>query len=194
MSDNLYDNLKIELYKQLKQEASAYIEKVPALWLQKFTLIGAVIVFVLTGKVVDLQYNYLIGLGFVIIPFLALVLDAKILEFSLHARIISQYIAHTFNEPEAIPEWENLFWGRKGDPHEILLVRIRSFTTVAVQSIPTCLLIMVSCAILGKVWGNFSYCIGFGIIVSVIYLSLIVCMWWLIFIKKKKVGLPSSKD
>jgi hypothetical protein len=176
MPDNFQENLKIELYKQLKQEANTYVKEIPSIWLQKFSLIGAVVIFTLTGKDVSAQYNYLIVLGFVVIPFLALVLDAKVLEYSLHARVISKYIAKTFSDSEAVSNWEDLFWGRRGEPQEINLVRIRSLTTVVVQFLPTCILINVSAAILEQV--------QYGIIGSIIYLAATVIMWWLIFIRK----------
>ena len=43
-------DLEIELYRSLKQESASYIEKVPALWLQKFVLIGAIVAFIFTEK------------------------------------------------------------------------------------------------------------------------------------------------
>ena len=42
--------LVVELYKSLRSEASIYIEKVPALWLQKFILVGALLAFLLSGR------------------------------------------------------------------------------------------------------------------------------------------------
>lgn len=39
--------ISVELYKSLRAEGASYLEKVPALWLQKFTLLGAMIAFIL---------------------------------------------------------------------------------------------------------------------------------------------------
>jgi hypothetical protein len=50
ISESQSNNLHIELYKNLKQESAAYIEKVPAVWLQKFILIGGIIAFIFTEK------------------------------------------------------------------------------------------------------------------------------------------------
>jgi hypothetical protein len=86
------EELVVELYKTLRSEASVYIEKVPALWLQKFILIGAMLAFLLTqkqsldfigeGDPAELAYD----LALTSVPILACLLDAKILEYGLHAR------------------------------------------------------------------------------------------------------------
>jgi hypothetical protein len=43
-----HENLKVELYKTLRKESSTYIDKIPALWLQKFVLIGLMLALLLT--------------------------------------------------------------------------------------------------------------------------------------------------
>src|SRR5229473_3463422 len=90
-------DLQIELYKSLKQESASYIEKVPALWLQKFVLIGAIVAFIFTEKNFPQENLTMITLGVIAIPALALLLDAKILEYGLHARLISRFVSDTFS-------------------------------------------------------------------------------------------------
>jgi hypothetical protein len=143
------EDLVVELYKSLRAEASNYIEKVPALWLQKFILIGLMLAFLLTrkgslnftgkGSGVELGFDAaLIG-----IALLACFLDAKILEYGLHARAISTFIEEEFAHVRILPEWEKTLWGYGSNNFSRGIIRIRSATTVFVTVFPTVLVIIL---------------------------------------------------
>ena len=72
------DNLKVELYKYLKQESQAYVGKVSVIQIQKFILIGAIIGFIVT-KYEFLELNSSLKILIIAtIPCLAILLDAKV--------------------------------------------------------------------------------------------------------------------
>jgi hypothetical protein len=143
----------IELYKSLKAESSVYIEKVPALWLQKFVLIGGLIAFLLTqderfdvvgkGDAADTAFD----VALLSIPVLACLLDAKIMEYGLHARVISRFIEVEFPSHRS-QRWERTLWGYSHKPFERRLVMLRSATTVLVTVAPTALIVMLDAALL----------------------------------------------
>ncbi|MFP5260415.1 MAG: hypothetical protein ACLGJB_00775 [Blastocatellia bacterium] len=173
--------LHIELYKNLKQESAAYIEKVPAIWLQKFILIGAIVAFIFTEKNVPRDNSALMALGIVAIPTLALLLDAKILEYGLHARLISRFVSETFKSDSVLSGWEELFWGISGPSKDLVLARIRSLTTVVVVILPTCVVIVLSSAVLGRLYAQFSTFVTIGGLICGIYILLSVYIWNLIW-------------
>ena len=45
MDPRVDERMELELYKSLRAEAAGYIEKIPALWSQKFLLVGATVTF-----------------------------------------------------------------------------------------------------------------------------------------------------
>src|SRR5437762_14286366 len=100
-TDSANGELRLELYRHLKGEASTYIQEIPKIWLQKFVLIGAVIAFIFTNQNMLSAGSYLTALGVAVIPLLALLLDATILEFGLHSRLISRFVADTFQQEGA---------------------------------------------------------------------------------------------
>jgi hypothetical protein len=85
------------------------------------------------------------------IPILAALLDAKILEYSLHARVISRFIASNFTTPPVLGGWEAYLWGDQGTPETVALVWLRSLTTVIVTVAPTIVLIMLSGMFTGEI-------------------------------------------
>ena len=186
ISESQPNILHIELYKNLKQESAAYIEKVPAVWLQKFILIGGIIAFIFTEKNVPRENLDLITLGVVAIPALALLLDAKILEYGLHARLISRFISDTFRYDGTLSGWEELFWGISGPSKDLVLARIRSLTTVVVVVLPTCVVIILSAAVVGRLHGQFSLFVTIGGLICGIYILLSVFLWNLIWAKAGK--------
>ena len=150
---------ELELYKSLRREVVLYLEKVPSLWLQKFVLVGAVIAFLIT-KLISLPQvpqtatllanSTLLAIAVLAIPILAALLDAKILEYSLHARVISRFIASNFTTPPVLGGWEAYLWGDQGTREAVALVRLRSLTTVVVTVAPTIVLIILSCMFTGE--------------------------------------------
>jgi hypothetical protein len=151
-ADGAISDLRVEMYKQLKGESSTYIQEIPKIWLQKFILIGGMIAFIFTNQNIPQAGSYLVTLGVAAIPILALLLDAKILEFGLHSRLISRFLSDTFQNDTAIVRWEELFWGIKGLQQDLLLARVRSFTTVIIVVVPTCVLILLSAAVLDQLY------------------------------------------
>src|SRR5262245_26191885 len=107
------DPSELELYKILKNESASYFDKLQALWLQKFILMGGLIAFVITSqdKFAPTTKGIIVGAAIVSVPVLAALLDAKILEFSLHVRAISHFIEDHFGEPKTLSLWESTLWG-----------------------------------------------------------------------------------
>jgi hypothetical protein len=135
--------IRLELYKSLRSEVAGYVEKVPGLWLQKFLLVGAVIAFLVTNHDKLKDSGDLLIASVLSIPILAVLLDAKIVEYGLHARAISMFIRNSFDNSEAA-DWESTLWGDKGPEDIVSLVRLRSITTVVVTAVPTIVLIILS--------------------------------------------------
>jgi hypothetical protein len=137
--------LQDELYKSLLEESKLYREKVSTIWLQKFTLLGAVIAFavaqnqIATGKSLEL-----IGAAIIALPVIAVLLDIKLGEFGIHANVIDHFIKRHFREAAVIPEWESTNWGNSSDKSDYVLIRIRSVLTVAVTVIPTCIIVILA--------------------------------------------------
>lgn len=144
----------LELYKSLRREVVSYVEKIPALWLQKFILVGAVTAFLVTNHEVlttnGAQGTELLVVAILAIPLLAALLDAKILEYSLHARAISRFITANFRSPEVLGKWEASLWGDDGEADIRPLVQLRSLVTVVVTAIPTIVLIVLAGLAIGE--------------------------------------------
>lgn len=187
-ADGPISDLRVELYKQLKAESSTYIQEIPKIWLQKFILIGGIIAFIFTNQNIPQAGSYLIALGVAAIPVLALLLDAKILEFGLHSRLISRFVSDSFRDDAAIVCWEELFWGIKGPHQDLLLARVRSFTTVIIVVVPTCVLIILSAAVLDRLYViKFPVFISVGGVVCVLYLLSSLYIWKLVWPQPKEV-------
>jgi hypothetical protein len=185
-ADGPISDLQVELYKHLKGESSVYIQEIPKIWLQKFFLIGAIIAFIFTNQNIPQAGSYLIALGVAAIPIVALLLDAKILEFGLHSRLISRFLSDTFQNDMALLRWEELFWGIKGAERDLWLARVRSFTTVIIIVVPTCVIIILSAAVLDRLYVmKFPVFISIGGVVCFIYLLLSLYIWKLIWPKPK---------
>lgn len=153
------DDFSLELYKSLRGEIVGYIEKVPAIWLQKFTLVGAVIAFIIInyeglGSATKGNPRDLLGAAMLAIPILAVLLDAKAVEYSLHARAVSKFIQKRFESPSVVAAWEATLWGDLGDQQILRVVRLRTWTTSVVTTAPTILLIALAAIALDKLYGG----------------------------------------
>jgi hypothetical protein len=139
-------SLDAELYKSLRAEASGYVEKVPTLWLQKFVLVGAVLAFLVGQPFANIEgFEVPLGVAAVaMLPILAMLLDAKMLEYALHARAISVFISKHFADHETIAAWERAMWGQAGSPTVIRLTRIRSIATWFTTVIPTIVVLVAA--------------------------------------------------
>lgn len=168
----------LELYKGLRAESSVYIEKVPALWLQKFILVGGLLAFLLTqnksfevvgdGDAADTAFD----VALLAIPALACLLDAKIMEYGLHARVISRFIEGEFPF-ERTRHWERTLWGYSDHRFERQLVKLRSATTVLVTVAPTTLIVMLD-AVLLYVRRESAWVLVAGVAFSLAYISIAV--------------------
>ncbi len=107
------DKIDLELYKLMKAESANYFDKLQAIWLQKFVLVGGVIAFLVThyDKVPEAGQTLVIYAAVLAVPILSTLLDAKILEFSLHTRAISRFIATRLASVDVhadlLVEWES---------------------------------------------------------------------------------------
>ena len=174
-----HDGYNLELYKQLRQEAAAYLEKVPAIWLQKFLFAGTILAFVVTNPL-DLptlaaRSRDVVMAAFVCVPVLALLLDVKILEYSLHARAISRFIESQFRDVYKVAAWESALWGEGPEVAVASLARYRSAATVAVTLISTALLIMLSGLVVGILTHRMLVVMLVAAMVAVIYV--LVGLW-----------------
>lgn len=170
----------LELYKSLRSEVTSYVEKVPGLWLQKFVLVGSVIAF-LIGKGENIARvssgNSIMIAAIASVPILAMLLDAKILEYGLHARAISRFITTNFPDPSVLAKWESSLWGDEGDEEVISLVRFRSLTTVVVTAAPTAILILLSGLVISEITKATSLWLSLTGTVAFIYVVVNLYVW-----------------
>ncbi|HUP62361.1 MAG TPA: hypothetical protein VNA69_18295 [Thermoanaerobaculia bacterium] len=152
--DESYD---LELYKSLRKEAADYLEKIPAIWLQKFLFAGAVLAFVVAKPaeaVFAARSDEFIVAGFVCVPLLSLLLDVKIFEYSLHARAISRFIEIQYRHAPKPVAWEAALWGGGADRDIARLANYRSAATVSVTLVSTAVLIVLSGIVVGSLTRN----------------------------------------
>jgi len=137
--------LQDDLYKSLLEESQLYREKVSAIWLQKFTLLGAVIAFVVAQSQLSTGKNpHLIAAAILALPVVAVLLDIKLGEFGIQANVIDHFVRLHYREPAVLGEWEGTKWGVGADHADRRLIRIRSILTLAVTVIPTCIIAVLS--------------------------------------------------
>jgi len=137
--------LRDDLYKSLVDESKTYREKVSTIWLQKFTMLGAIIAFAATQRDSAGQNHLLVGAAILSLPLVAILLDVKLGEFGVHARIIDDFIIRNYPDPPILGEWERTKWGITDElGPDRMLVRYRSVATVAVTVIPTCIIAVLS--------------------------------------------------
>lgn len=183
------DTYDVELYKSLRAEAVAYLEKIPAVWLQKFVFAGGVLAFVI-AKPVDVpafaaRANDVVIAGFLCVPLLAMVLDVKIFEYSLHARSISRFIETQFADSAKLAAWEAALWGGGNEPEIATLARYRSAATVAVTLISTAVLIVLSGVVIGTVIRQITAALWLSALAAVLYIAIGV---WLSLVIWPRLG------
>jgi hypothetical protein len=119
--------LEEDLYKSLLEESKLYREKVSTIWLQKFTLLGAVIGFAVTqSRLTTGQNPKLIAAAVLSLPVIAVLLDIKLGEFGIHANVIDHFVKRHYRDPAVLGEWQRTNWGpgrgqvgSEADPHPI---------------------------------------------------------------------------
>jgi len=132
-----------DLYRSLVDESKLYREKVSTIWLQKFTMLGAIIAFAATRTEATSKNPDLIAAAVLSLPLIAILLDVKLAEFGIHARVIDDFIIRNYPEPRVLADWERAKWG-ESDTADRMLVRYRSIATVAVTVVPTCVIAFLS--------------------------------------------------
>jgi len=149
----------IELYKSLRAELVNYIEKIPAIWFQKFVLVGAAVAFLglhykTLATASQSDSKSILGAAMIGLSVLAMLLDAKAAEYALHARVVSKFIELKFYELPHVREWEAVLWGDEGEGEVIKMARLRSRVTSLVTSAPTVLLLALTVLGLAKLYGG----------------------------------------
>ncbi len=155
----------VELYNNLKEESRYYISHVQTLTIMKFIAISAIISLFIVNK----EFNFesalnkiflVIGIG--LIPFVSFYLDLKVLEMTLHARSISQFIEQHYSENSILTKWEKYIWSKDNFlPYE--RSRITFYTSVG-----------SSFAILISVWAFISFFIKIGFVLSLVIGVLVI--------------------
>lgn len=171
-SDESYN---LELYRNLRHEAAAYLEKIPAIWLQKFLFAGAVLAFVVAkpaaAPALAVRSDEFIIAGFMCVPLLALLLDVKIFEYSLHARAISRFVEIQFGHVPKVAAWEAALWGGGTEREVATLARYRSAATVSVRLVSTAALILLSGFVIGSLTSNMLVVMVTALIVATAYIG-----------------------
>jgi hypothetical protein len=133
-----------DLYKSLLDESKLYREKVSTIWLQKFTMLGAIIVFAAVHSESASKNPSLIAAALISLPVIAVLLDIKLAEFGIHANVIDHFVMRNYTDPPVLADWEKTKWGLGRKTEDWALVRLRSIATVAVTVIPTCIIAVLS--------------------------------------------------
>jgi hypothetical protein len=136
--------LEEELFKSLLDESKLYREKVSTIWLQKFTTLGAIIVFAATQSEAVSKNPNLIAAAILSLPVIAILLDFKLGEFGIHANVIDHFVMRNYPAPHVVGDWERTNWGLGSNAADRRLIRLRSILTVAVTVVPTCIIALLS--------------------------------------------------
>ena len=104
-----------ELYKALLDESRAHREKLSTYWLQKFSILGAIIAFAATRSEVPHVNPELVTAAILALPVIAMLLDFKVGEAGIHAKIIDDFIIVNYKgeEDEGKALWEQTKWGER---------------------------------------------------------------------------------
>lgn len=184
------NNLEEELYKKLYDESARIREKATSLWLQKLTLLGAVIAFIfiqhrdITQLFVQhedgtqsaatptqdpgqlLLIQFIVICAIFAVAGVALIIDTKILEYAMHARAISQFITEKFGQVELLSEWEGVVWeGRSGNQ----FARWASYANLLGTMIPTISVILLTGGLLGIFLESSQWSPVIAIVVCILY-------------------------
>ena len=182
-SDTSAEKFDLELYKILKTESASYFDKLQALWLQKFILVGAVIAFLVTNhdKLKVEGSNIIMSAAIFAVPVLSALLDAKILEFSLYARSISRFIGTYFLMPPTLTKWERILWGLEGLPEDRNIAHVRHLTTALVTVVPTMVIWLLASIAISQTTGQRAIWLSLGFLGCAIYALVTWLSWRLIW-------------
>ena len=177
------EELSLELYRSLRAEGAGYIERIPGLWWQKFILVGVTVAFVFE-KDVNLDRlssghsTWVVIAAVCLLPVLAVLVDARTLEYGLHARVISIFVAQHFRDPQVLALWEYTMWGSRGN---FSLVALRSAISVLVTIVPTMGITVIAAMLVGSLVGDVHLWLGIGLALCTIYLLSTVAVTLLIW-------------
>lgn len=185
LGDGREGEFELELYKLLKAESSGYADKLQAIWLQKFVLVGAVIAFLATAqeKLPQSGQNLIVASAALAIPVLSALLDAKIMEFGLYSRSVSRFIATHYADIDTVVAWEAALWGSSASEVDRSLFRVRSLTTVLTAVVPTMVTCLLSAVVLGAVTGRNAVCLSLGLGACLLYAGVTWLAWTLVWNK-----------
>lgn len=136
----MIEELKLEHYKNLKEEYRQYLFQVQQLWVYKLSTLGVVITAAIFNdkitNIVDSKSVVLAGLF--ALPLLAFLIDLKALEVGIHAKVISDHIKQNYKNVNEIFDWESNLWSKKR------LSRIRSALTILAAVGPSIVILIMS--------------------------------------------------
>ncbi len=108
--------LQTEHYKALREEYRHYLAHVQQLWNFKLSAMGAIVLAcVFNDKIQQLTgttTEFIIAVGFCVLPLLALLIDLKALEAGLHVKLISDHLKKHYSDEPAMADWENMVWNK----------------------------------------------------------------------------------
>ena len=178
------DGPDLELYRELKREGGGFYDKVQALWLQKFTLVGGVVAATLLNSEhlsalrTAAQLPWVLEAVIILVPLVAIVLDMKIAESLLNARVVSRFIVQEFPESPRLARWEELMWLER-DTHDALTVWARMVITIAAAALPTLALIFAAAATLQAVSQRANWLMAGGALAA-LYVGAVVLIGWVL--------------
>jgi hypothetical protein len=186
--DDLQADYRLDVYKRLRDESWACIDHVPGLWLQKFVVLGATIAFMVQFQdQVQAYAGMAKPLALCSLPLVAALIDAKILEYTIQARLISQFIQEHYADIGLAISWERSVWGVSHNA----FARYRSFTSLFVTMAPTMMLFVLAAG--AAATAETALFIWTGAIGGIIiYLVLFSVVWRNIFVRTQARIFPSA--
>jgi hypothetical protein len=131
------------LYKSLLDESKHYREKISSVWLQKLTILGAVIAFMATRGEEQAPRNLIVAAA-IALPLLALLLGVRIAAYAINANVIDRFIVKNYRALPVLGDWECTKWGLGSNKKDRALVRSRSVAVVVLAVVPTCIMPFLS--------------------------------------------------
>lgn len=183
--------LDLELYKILKAESAAYHGKLQKLWLQKLTLSGATVagIFAFPAKLDSINLDFPLLAAAALVLLLAITIDVKVLEYGLHLRAISRFLARKLPARSVAADWEKALWGEQSHA-ERYLAQSRSALTVLSAAMPTLALLAIVTVLFSRRCDPW-HVMPIAAIIATCYLGALgVSSWWLFCVANK----PASGD
>ena len=114
------DEIRKEIYSNLKERQNSYLDLIQKLWIFKLTTLGVVIsiailndkLFSVNNEQIGIRAEDIMFVGLITLPFISFIIDIKVLETGLHVKGISDYIRNEFADVPEIYKWEDSIWAR----------------------------------------------------------------------------------